>query len=77
MRLQQLARTQQAVALLRGGMRTTLVQRITGLRAELVRELHREIHEDKPKSGPLPSTQTLLDSVISQASASLFIALYW
>ncbi|MEA3643656.1 MAG: flagellar transcriptional regulator FlhC, partial [Lamprobacter sp.] len=70
MRLQQLARTQQAVALIRGGMRTTLVQRITGLRAELVRELHREIHADKPKSGSLPSTQTLLDSVISQASAS-------
>ncbi|MBK5941408.1 FlhC family transcriptional regulator [Halochromatium roseum] len=76
MRLQQLARTQQAVALLRCGMRTTLVQRITGLRAALVRELHREIHADKPKSGQLPSTHAVLDSVLSQASASLFIALY-
>lgn len=76
MRLEQLDRSQQAVALLRRGMRTTLVQRITGLGGEIVRELHWEIHGNKPKSGQLPSTHGVLGSVLSQASASLFIALY-
>lgn len=54
MRLQQLARTQQVVTLLRCGIRTTLVQRIIALRTELVRKLRREAREQKPEPEQLP-----------------------
>ncbi|KAA6184239.1 flagellar transcriptional regulator FlhC [Thiohalocapsa marina] len=76
MRLERLNRTQQAVTLLQRGMRTSLVSHVSGLRSPVVRELHHEIHGDKPSGGPLPSLSGLLLSPRLRASASVFVALY-
>jgi hypothetical protein len=76
MRLQRLARTQQAIELLRRGMRTSLVGHISGLRPPVLRELHHEIHGRKPVAGQLPNTNGILRSARLQASASVFVALY-
>ena len=76
MRLRHHARTQLAIALIRRGMRTSLVGRISGLRPAVLRELHHEIHGCKPLPGQLPSTTTLLGTARRQANASLFTGLY-
>ncbi|WP_269752055.1 FlhC family transcriptional regulator [Thiocapsa bogorovii] len=76
MRLRHHARTQLAIALIRRGMRTSLVARISGLRPAVLRELHHEIHGCKPLPGQLPSTATLLGTARRQANASLFTGLY-
>ena len=76
MRLQHHARTQLAIALIRRGMRTSLVARISGLRPGVMRELHHEIHGYKPLPGQLPSTGSLLGTARRQANASLFAGLY-
>ncbi|UHD16521.1 FlhC family transcriptional regulator [Thiocapsa bogorovii] len=76
MRLQHHARTQLAIALIRRGMRTSLVGRISGLRPAVLRELHHEIHGCKPLPGQLPSTGSLLGTTRRQANASLFTGLY-
>ena len=76
MRLRHHARTQLAIALIRRGMRTSLVARISGLRPAVLRELHYEIHGCKPLPGQLPSTATLLGTARRQANASLFTGLY-
>lgn len=76
MKLQQFARTEQAIDLLKRGLRTSLVQQISGLSAPIVRALHHEIHGSKPKPGQRPTMSGLLRSTKRQASASLFVALY-
>ncbi|MFB1489731.1 MULTISPECIES: FlhC family transcriptional regulator [unclassified Thiocapsa] len=76
MRLQHHARTQLAITLIRRGMRTSLVGRISGLRPAVLRTLHREIHGCKPLPGQLPSTGSLLGSARRQANASVFAGLY-
>ncbi|EGV18474.1 FlhC family transcriptional regulator [Thiocapsa marina] len=76
MRLKHHARTQLAITLIRRGMRTSLVGRISGLRPAMLRELHHEIHGCKPLPGQLPSTGSLLGSARRQANASVFAGLY-
>ncbi len=76
MRLQQNARMQLAIDLIERAMRTSIVARETQLRPALLRELHREVHGDKPVAGQLPSTSGILHSPRLQASASVFVALY-
>ncbi len=76
MRLQHHARTQLAITLIRRGMRTSLVGRISGLRPAVLRALHHEIHGCKPLPGQLPSTGSLLISARRQATASVFAGLY-
>ena len=76
MRLRHHARTQLAISLIRRGMRTSLVERISGLRPAVLRELHHEIHGCKPLPGQLPSTGSLLGTARRQANASLFAGLY-
>ncbi len=76
MRLQQHARMQLAIDLIERAMRTSIVARVTQLRPALLRELHREVHGDKPVAGQLPSTSGILRSPRLQASASVFVALY-
>ena len=76
MRLQHHAKTQLAITLIRRGMRTSLVGRISGLRPAVLRTLHHEIHGCKPLPGQLPSTGSLLGSARRQANASVFAGLY-
>lgn len=76
MRLDMHARAAEAIALIRRGMRTSIVGYITGVHPVVLRELHHEIHRSKPASGQLPSSGGVLRSSLMRASASAFAALY-
>jgi len=76
MRLERHERTQRAIALIRRGMRTSIVWQISGLAPVLVRELYEEVHGRRPTAGQLPTSSGILCSPHRQASASLFAALY-
>ncbi|MEA3278587.1 MAG: FlhC family transcriptional regulator [Pseudomonadota bacterium] len=76
MRLDLHARTDLAIALIRRRMRTSIVRKITGIHPVILRELHHEIHGCKPVSGQLPSSNGILHTPLTQASASVFAALY-
>ena len=76
MRLERHARLQQAIVLIERAMRTSIVARITDVAPGVLRELYQEIHGRRPAPGQLPSTSGILRSPRSQASASVFAALY-
>jgi hypothetical protein len=65
-----------AIALIRRGMRTSIVGQITGVHPALLRRLHHEIHRRKPASGQLPTSYGALRTPLMQAYASAFAALY-
>ncbi|WP_295400369.1 FlhC family transcriptional regulator [uncultured Thiocystis sp.] len=75
-RLDQHGRMQQAIVLIRRGLRTSIVSRISGVGPALLRELHHEIHGCSPAAGLLPTTSGLLRSSRIQASASVLVAIY-
>ena len=76
MRLVRHERTARAIALIRRGMRTSIVGHISGLAPAIVRELYEEVHGRRPTAGQLPTSSGILCSPRRQASASLFAALY-
>ncbi len=65
-----------AVTLIRRGMRLSIVSRITGIHLKLLRSLHREIHGRGATSGQMPSTSSILATRSAQATASVFAAIY-
>lgn len=75
-RLQLHARMDLAIALIRRGMRTSIVGQITGVHPALLRQLHHEIHRRKPASGQLPTSYGVLRTPLLQAGASAFASLY-
>jgi len=76
MRLELHARMDLAIALIRRGMRTSIVGQITDVHPALLRQLHHEIHQRKPASGQLPTSYGVLRSPLLQAGASAFASLY-
>jgi hypothetical protein len=76
MRLDLHTRAARAIALIRRGMRTSIVGQITEVHPIVLRELYHEIHRRKPPSGQLPSSSVVLRSSLMRASASAFSALY-
>lgn len=76
MRLELHARMDLAIALIRRGMRTSIVGQITGVHPALLRQLHHEIHRRKPASGQLPTSYGVLRTPLLQAGASAFASLY-
>jgi hypothetical protein len=65
-----------AVALIRRGMRLSIVSRVTSIHLKQLRSLHREIHGRGPTAGQMPSTQSILATRSAQATASVLAALY-
>ncbi len=76
MRLATIQREQTAVELIRRGMRISVVSRITDFSPQVLRSLSRQIHGQIIGAGPLPSSGRMLIKRATQATASLFAALY-
>jgi hypothetical protein len=76
MRLERHDRTARAIALIRRGMRTSIVGHISGLPPATVRALYKEVHGRRPTPGQLPTSSGVLCSPRRQASATLFAVLY-
>ena len=69
-------KTVRAAELLELGLRTSIVAQETGLTAEAVRQIHREVNQASPKSGQLPDIESLLKTKRSQIEAVLLFAIY-
>jgi len=76
MKLAALQRFDNAVTLIRRGMRISIVSRITGIHLKLLRSLHREIRGHGPSAGQMPSTSGILATRSAQATASVLAEIY-
>ncbi|MCP5410478.1 MAG: flagellar transcriptional regulator FlhC [Chromatiaceae bacterium] len=76
MRLDLIEREYEAIELIKRGMRISVVSRITEFSPKVLRSLSREVHGHSPRSGQLPSTSRMLSKRSTQATATLFTALY-
>ena len=76
MKLAAIQRFDNAVALIRRGVRLSIVSRITGIHLKLLRSLHREIHGRGATSGQMPSTSSILATRSAQATASVLAEIY-
>jgi len=76
MRLDVIEREQDAIELIKRGMRISVISQITDFMPKVLRSLSREVHGQRARSGPLPSTSRMLSKRSTQATATLFAALY-
>jgi hypothetical protein len=65
-----------AVTMISRGYTTTIVNIETGVSLNTIRELHREIHNNRPSSGQLPQSSHLMHSTKMQKQASLYLTFY-
>jgi len=65
-----------AVQLIHRGMRLSIVSHVTGIHLKPLRSLHREILGRGATAGQMPSTRRILATRSSQATASVFGAIY-
>jgi len=77
MRLAQLQQITTATTLIQRKMRISIVASITNINAKTLRALYRDIHQQGPVAGLLPSSGGILSSKAKQATASIFAALYF
>ena len=68
--------TIKAAELLELGLRTSIVVQETGLSAEAVRQIHREVNQSPPKSGQLPDIESIIKTKRAQIEASLLLSIY-
>lgn len=69
-------RRQQALALVREGLRTTPVYDLTGLAETEIRALFKAIHGRSPPSGAIPTSASFCSSRRAQAELSIVLGIY-
>lgn len=69
-------RRELALQLLQRRLRTTPIYFLTGLPELEIRDLYRLLFDQRPPSGPLPNSGTILSTRHAQARVSVFAAIY-
>jgi len=62
--------------LIKRGFRVPIVTRITGLSAEIVRGVYREVTGRMAKPGPVPGPMSLVETNRTRAATSLYLTFY-
>lgn len=75
-RLHQHAMMNMAVNMIKRGFTTTIVNIETGISLTTIRELYREMHNNRPSSGQLPQSSRLMHTTKMQKQVSLYMTFY-